>query len=153
MEEIPIEPKKDNNFELPWCPTCLGYTKYLNSSGTIQRPNLDGGTFSEVVETRKCLECDGFMVFVSECKFLVWFVRILAFGMWFVLNISLFYLFEIQTFTWIILIFSTLIFFIAIKTPSKTLKILKNWKSSKESKFLELLTGHHSKDEKLNKFK
>jgi hypothetical protein len=146
MEEIQIEEKKGPDFELPWCPKCLNHTEYINSSGTVQRANLDGGTFSEVVEKRKCLDCDGTMVFVSECKFLIWFARIVFFGMWIILNLPLFYLFEVQSLSWVILSFSTLLFFLLIKIPHKSRKIIKNWKSTKEKEFLELLTEPVFKD-------
>ena len=71
-EEIEsLDPQEEK--EEPWCVVCREYTDYRRKWNTLPRANLDGGTYSENVESPHCVECENQMIYLSHCKLITRF--------------------------------------------------------------------------------
>lgn len=68
--------------EEPWCATCHAFTDYRRKWDTIQRADLDGGSYSENFEIPHCINCDKPMLLLSTCRKLVWSVNSLTIFAW-----------------------------------------------------------------------
>ena len=79
--------------EEPWCSTCHAFTDYRRKWDSIQRADLDGGSYSENIEVPHCIDCEQPMLLLSTCRKLVWSVNFLAIISFFIGLLSLFVLF------------------------------------------------------------
>ena len=70
------------NHEEPWCYHCHGFTDYRRKWDTIQRSDLDGGSYSENTEVPHCIQCEQPMLLISTCRKLLWSVNFLAIFTW-----------------------------------------------------------------------
>ena len=126
--------------EEPWCVVCREYTDYRRKWNTLPRANLDGGTYSENVESPHCVECENPMIYLSHCKLITgffWVLGILILGISLVSTVALFQL------SWESLIgFSLflLLSFAIIRIPRKSRRCLAEWKVWKKEKGIKELT-------------
>ena len=138
-EEIEsLDPPEEK--EEPWCVVCREYTDYRRKWNTLPRANLDGGTYSENVESPHCVECENPMIYLSHCKLITrffWVLGILILGISLVSTVALFQL------SWGSLIgFSLflLLSFAIICIPWKSRRYLAEWKVWKKEKGIKELT-------------
>ena len=138
-EEIEsLDPPEEK--EEPWCVVCREYTDYRRKWNTLPRANLDGGTYSENVESPHCVECENPMIYLSHCKLITgffWVLGILILGISLVSTVALFQL------SWESLIgFSLflLLSFAIIRIPRKSRRCLAEWKVWKKEKGIKELT-------------
>ena len=138
-EEIEsLDPPEEK--EEPWCVVCREYTDYRRKWNTLPRANLDGGTYSENVESPHCVECENQMIYLSHCKLITgffWVLGLLILGISLVCTVALFQL------TWGSLIgFSLflLLSFAIICIPWKSRRYLAEWKVWKKEKGIKELT-------------
>ena len=126
--------------EEPWCVVCREYTDYRRKWNTLPRANLDGGTYSENVESPHCVECENPMIYLSHCKLITgffWVLGLLMLGISLVSTVALFQL------SWESLIgFSLflLLSFAIIRIPRKSRRCLAEWKVWKKEKGIKELT-------------
>ena len=138
-EEIEsLDPPEEK--EEPWCVVCREYTDYRRKWNTLPRANLDGGTYSENVESPHCVECGNQMIYLSHCKLITgffWVLGLLILGISLVCTLALFPL------SWVSLIgFSLflLLSFAIVRIPRKSRRYLSEWKVWKEEKGIKELT-------------
>ncbi len=101
MDEITNLSTKDE----PWCSSCCKYTDYKRKWSTVPRANLDGGTYSDISEIPHCVDCGRSMLYLTNCRILVYGVRILCFIQAALLSVLCFYFYEAtlySLFTWIL---------------------------------------------------
>ena len=93
VEDIePLDPPEEK--EEPWCHTCHAFTDYRRKWDTYNRADMDGGSYSEIVEVPHCINCDHSMLLISTSRKLVWFVNFLALLTWGVGLLCVIILFE-----------------------------------------------------------
>lgn len=138
-EEIEsLDPPEEK--EEPWCVVCREYTDYRRKWNTLPRANLDGGTYSENVESPHCVECENQMIYLSHCKLITgffWVLGLLILGISLVCTLALFPL------SWVSLIgFSLflLLSFAIVRIPRKSRRCLAEWKVWKKEKGIKELT-------------
>ena len=64
--------------EEPWCSTCKEFTDYRRKWDSVSRGDLDGGAYSDLVESPYCIECGSPMLLLSNCKRLVRWTNLLT---------------------------------------------------------------------------
>ncbi len=119
------------NGEEPWCSSCLGFTDYRRKWQSLARPDLDGGTYPENIEYPHCVDCGSRMYKLSNCRQLLWFVRLLAFLLMLLASLVCFYLFPP---TLMSLLFWMLCLFAAggvVRMPINARKALSTYRSCK----------------------
>jgi len=138
-EEIEsLDPPEEK--EEPWCVVCREYSDYRRKWSTLPRANLDGGTYSENVESPHCVECENQMIYLSHCKLITgffWVLGLLILGISLVCTLALFPL------SWVSLIgFSLflLLSFAIVRIPRKSRRCLAEWKVWKKEKGIKELT-------------
>ena len=138
-EEIEsLDPPEEK--EEPWCVVCREYSDYRRKWSTLPRANLDGGTYSENVESPHCVECENQMIYLSHCKLITgffWVLGLLILGISLVCTLALFPL------SWGSLIgFSLflLLSFAIVRIPRKSRRYLAEWKIWKKEKGIKELT-------------
>jgi hypothetical protein len=138
-EEIEsLDPPEEK--EEPWCVVCREYSDYRRKWSTLPRANLDGGTYSENVESPHCVECENQMIYLSHCKLITgffWVLGLLILGISLVCTLALFPL------SWGSLIgFSLflLLSFAIVRIPRKSRRCLAEWKVWKKEKGIKELT-------------
>ena len=81
--------------EEPWCSSCHNFTDYKRKWTAYPRADLDGGTYSEIVEVPHCVHCGSGMFDLSNCRKFVWGVRLCAYAFLIVVSLLCFFLFDI----------------------------------------------------------
>ena len=77
----------------PWCSSCLAFTDYRRKWQSLPRADLDGGTYTENTENTHCVDCGSRMYKLSNCRQVLWFVRLLALLFMLLASMVCFYLF------------------------------------------------------------
>ena len=96
MEDEIITLNKEPREE-PWCSSCRHFTDYKRKWTTYPRADLDGGTYSEIVEVPHCIHCGSVMYELSNCRKFVWGVRLFAGASLVVVSLLNFFLFDITS--------------------------------------------------------
>jgi len=81
--------------EEPWCSYCHHFTDYKRKWTTYPRADLDGGTYSEIIEVPHCVHCGSVMYDLSNCRKFIWGVRLFAYAFLIVVSLLNFFLFDI----------------------------------------------------------
>ena len=126
--------------EEPWCATCNAFTDYRRKWDSIQRSDLDGGSYSENIEVPHCIQCEQPMLLLSTCRKLVWFVNFLAIISFLIGLLSVFFLFgfSIVSMVWLSL-HAGFCFLISLLPQKSKLTLLSHKKAKKEQSMKELL--------------
>ena len=85
--------------EVPWCSSCAGFTDYRRKWTTVSRADLDGGAYSENIETPHCVTCGSVMQYLKNCKRLVFGVRMLLILFILLSAMVFFYLYDPSVFS------------------------------------------------------
>ena len=138
-EEIEsLDPPEEK--EEPWCVVCREYTDYRSKWNTLPRANLDGGTYSENVESPHCVECENQMIYLNHCKLITrffWVLGLLILGISLVSTVALF---RLSSGSLIGFSLFLLLSFAIIRIPRKSRRCLAEWKVWKEEKGIKELT-------------
>ena len=126
--------------EEPWCATCHAFTDYRRKWDTIQRSDLDGGSYSENIEVPYCIQCEQPMLLLSTCRKLVWSVSFLAIISWLIGLLSVFVLFGFSFGSFTGLLLHAGFCYLISRLPQKSrLTLLSYKKTKKEESVKELL--------------
>jgi len=124
----------------PWCGTCHAFTDYRRKWDSIQRADLDGGSYSENIEVPHCIDCEQPMLLLSTCRKLVWSVNSLAIISFFIGLLSLFVLFGFSIGSVIGLSLHAGFCYLMSRLPQQSrLTLLSHKKAKKEESVKELL--------------
>ena len=126
--------------EEPWCSTCHAYTDYRRKWDAFNRTDTDGGSYSEIIETPHCIECDHPMLFISNSQKLIWFVNSVLILAWAVGLLCAVVLFGFSFGSSVGLLIHGLICYLFSRLPRKSRQTLRSWKKAKkENAVRELL--------------
>jgi len=126
--------------EEPWCATCHAFTDYRRKWDTIQRSDLDGGSYSENIEVPHCIQCEQPRLLLSTCRKLVWSVNFLAIITWLIGLLSVIVLFGFSFGSVTGLILHAGLCYLISRLPQKSrLTLLSYKKTKKEESVKELL--------------
>ena len=126
--------------EEPWCETCHAFTDYRRKWDSIQRSDLDGGSYSENIEVPHCIECEQPMLLLSTCRKLVWSVNFLSIITWLIGLLCLMVLFDFSIGSVTGLILHAGFCYLISRLPQKSrLTLLSYKKTKKEESVKELL--------------
>jgi hypothetical protein len=126
--------------EEPWCSFCHEHTDYRRKWDAFKRADLDGGTYSEVIETPHCIDCGRPMLLVSTSRKLVLFVNTVGILTWAVGLLIAVVLFGFSFGSLIGLLLHGLICYLFCRLPGKSRLTLRSWKKAKkENAVRELL--------------
>ena len=98
MEDEIVDLSEEKKEE-PWCSSCAGFTDYRRKWTTVSRADLDGGAYSENIETPHCVTCGSVMQYLKNCKRLVFGVRILLILFILLSSMVFFYLYDPSVFS------------------------------------------------------
>jgi len=129
-------PAKD---EEPWCATCHAFTDYRRKWDTIQRADLDGGSYSENFEIPHCIDCDKPMLLLSTCRKLVWSVNSLTILVWLIGLLGVLVLFGISIGSIIGLLIHGGFCYLTSRLPLKSRLTLQSYKKAKKEEGLKEL--------------
>jgi len=129
-------PAKD---EEPWCATCHAFTDYRRKWDTIQRADLDGGSYSENFEIPHCIDCDKPMLLLSTCRKLVWSVNSLTILVWLIGLLGVLVLFGISIGSIIGLLIQGGFCYLTSRLPLKSRLTLQSYKKAKKEESLKEL--------------
>jgi len=129
-------PAKD---EEPWCATCHAFTDYRRKWDTIQRADLDGGSYSENFEIPHCIDCDKPMLLLSTCRKLVWSVNSLTILVWLIGLLGVLVLFGISIGSIIGLLLHGGFCYLTSRLPLKSRLTLQSYKKAKKEESLKEL--------------
>jgi len=129
-------PAKD---EEPWCATCHAFTDYRRKWDTIQRADLDGGSYSENFEIPHCIDCDKPMLLLSTCRKLVWSVNSLTILVWLIGLLGVLVLFGISIGSIIGLLVHGGFCYLTSRLPLKSRLTLQSYKKAKKEESLKEL--------------
>jgi len=129
-------PAKD---EEPWCATCHAFTDYRRKWDTIQRADLDGGSYSENFEIPHCIDCDKPMLLLSTCRKLVWSVNSLTILVWLIGLLGVLVLFGISIGSIIGLLIHGGFCYLTSRLPLKSRLTLRSYKKAKKEESLKEL--------------
>ena len=129
-------PAKD---EEPWCATCHAFTDYRRKWDTIQRADLDGGSYSENFEIPHCIDCDKPMLLLSTCRKLVWSVNSLTILVWLIGLLGVLVLFGISIGSIIGLLIHGGFCYLTSRLPLKSRLSLQSYKKAKKEESLKEL--------------
>ena len=129
-------PAKD---EEPWCATCHAFTDYRRKWDTIQRADLDGGSYSENFEIPHCIDCDKPMLLLSTCRKLVWSVNSLTILVWLIGLLGVLVLFGISIGSIIGLLLHGGFCYLTSRLPLKSRLTLQSYKKAKKEEGLKEL--------------
>jgi len=126
--------------EEPWCGTCHAFSDYRRKWDSIQRSDLDGGSYSENIEVPHCIQCEQPMLLLSTCRKLVWSVSFLAIISWLIGLLSVFVLFGFSFGSFTGLLLHAGFCYLISRLPQKSrLTLLSHKKTKKEESVKELL--------------
>ena len=126
--------------EEPWCATCHAFTDYRRKWDSIQRSDLDGGSYSENIEIPHCIECEQPMLLLSTCRKLLWSVYFLAIIIWLVGLLSVLALFGFSLGSVTGLLLHAGFCYLISRLPQRSrLTLLSHKKTNKEESMKELL--------------
>jgi len=126
--------------EEPWCATCHAFTDYRRKWDSIQRSDLDGGSYSENIEIPHCIECEQPMLLLSTCRKLLWSVNFLAITIWLVGLLSVLALFGFSLGSVTGLLLHAGFCYLISRLPQRSrLTLLSHKKTNKEESMKELL--------------
>lgn len=112
MDEIQNIPSDVRIIDRPWCSQCKKNSAYLHTWSSVQRPDLDGRSYNEVIEDRKCKNCDQQMFFIKDLRLLIIGVNLLCLFVWTALFLIWLYLFPLESYLILGIVFNFLIVFI-----------------------------------------
>jgi len=125
--------------EEPWCATCHAFTDYRRKWDTIQRADLDGGSYSENFEIPHCIDCDKPMLLLSTCRKLVWSVNSLTILSWLIGLLGVLVLFGISYGSIIGLLIHGGFCYLTSRLPLKSRLTLQSYKKAKKEESLKEL--------------
>lgn len=126
--------------EEQWCATCHAFTDYRRKWDSIQRSDLDGGSYSENIEIPHCIECEQPMLLLSTCRKLLWSVNFLAIIIWLVGLLSVLALFGFSLGSVTGLLLHAGFCYLISRLPQRSrLTLLSHKKTNKEESMKELL--------------
>ncbi len=139
LEDIEtLDPPEEQ--EEPWCSTCHAYTDYRRKWDAFNRADTDGGSYSEIIETPHCIECDHPMLLISNSQKLIWFVNSVLIMAWAVGLLCAVVLFGFSFGSSVGLLIHGLICYLFSRLPRKSRQTLRSWKKAKkENAVRELL--------------
>ena len=135
MEEeiIDLTPDKTpDQKEEPWCRFCHAYTDYRRKWDAFNRADLDGGSYSEIVEVPHCIECENPMLLISASKKLVWSVNLLVILTWLIGLLTVDVLFQYSYSSISGLFILGLFCYLISRLPYKSRQTLSSWKKAKK---------------------
>ena len=145
IETITDEPEEPEGEE-PWCLTCRGYTDYRRRWATVPRADTDGGTYSDVVETPYCIDCEEPMHKIGTCRNLVWAMNSLACATWTIALLTTLTLFDLSAGSVLGFALSSLLCLGISRVPAKSRKVLRAWKRWKHEEALKELMDQIPKE-------
>ena len=125
--------------EEPWCSTCHGLTDYRRKWDTIQRADLDGGSYSENIEIPYCIDCDKPMLLLSTCRKLVWSVNSLTILVWLIGLLGVLALFGFSLGSITGLLIHGACCYLTSRLPHKSRLTLQSYKKAKKEETLKEL--------------
>ena len=132
-------PETQDQVEEPWCATCHAFTDYRRKWDTIQRADLDGGSYSENFEIPHCIDCDKPMLLLSTCRKLVWSVNSLTILSWLIGLLGVLVLFGISIGSIIGLLLHGGFCYLTSRLPLKSRLTLQSYKKAKKEESLKEL--------------
>jgi hypothetical protein len=125
--------------EEPWCATCHAFTDYRRKWDTIQRADLDGGSYSENFEIPHCINCDKPMLLLSTCRKLVWSVNSLTIFAWLIGLLGVLVLFGFSLGSIVGLFIHGGFCYLTSRLPLKSRLTLQSYKKAKKEESLKKL--------------
>ena len=138
IETITDEPEEPEGEE-PWCLTCRGYTDYRRKWSTVSRADMDGGTYSDVVEKPHCIDCEQPLHYLRSCRALVWAMNSLACVTWTIALLATLSLFDLSSGSLLAFALFSILSLGISRMPHKSRKVLSEWKKWKEEESLKEL--------------
>ena len=132
MEEVEISTANLKKIDIPWCHKCQSNTPYINSWNSVHRENLVGGTYGEIVDIRKCLECGNEMILIKDYKNLIIGVNVIGSLIWVLLLLIWVYLIPLKSYLALGILFNSFLIFLTLLLTKKHRRILNEWKKSDE---------------------
>jgi hypothetical protein len=114
--------------ERPWCSHCEENSAYINSTNSVQRADLDGRSYSEVIEIRKCKKCDNEMVFIKDFQYFILGINLVCLLIWLSMSMVWIYLLPFQAYLLIGIFFNTLIVCLIRLFTRKHRGVVSKWK-------------------------
>ena len=131
--------QSQNDEEEPWCATCHAFTDYRRKWDTIQRADLDGGSYSENFEIPHCIDCDKPMLLLSTCRKLVWSVNSLTIFAWLIGLLGVLVLFGFSLGSIVGLFIHGGFCYLTSRLPLKSRLTLQSYKIAKKEESLKEL--------------
>ena len=125
--------------EEPWCAICHAFTDYRRKWDTIQRADLDGGSYSENSEIPHCIDCDKPMLLLSTCRKLVWSVNSLTIISWLIGLLGVLVIFGISIGSIIGLLLHGGFCYLTSRLPLKSRLTMQSYKKAKKEESLKEL--------------
>lgn len=125
--------------EEPWCSTCQGFTDYRRKWDSVSRGDLDGGAYSDLVESPYCIECGSPMLLLSNCKRLVRWTNLLTSTAFALAILSVWVLFGVNPASLFGLSVFGLLCFLTSRMPQKSRLALTSWKKAQKEENLKQL--------------
>ena len=132
-------PETQDEVEEPWCAFCHAFTDYRRKWDTIQRADLDGGSYSENFEIPHCIDCDKPMLLLSTCRKLVWSVNSITILSWLIGLLVVLVLFGISIGSIIGLLLHGGFCYLTSRLPLKSRLTLQSYKKAKKEESLKEL--------------
>jgi len=127
MPEVMVDLTEDG--EEPWCSSCLAFTDYRRKWQSLQRADLDGGTYTENTEDPHCAVCGSRMFRLSDCRKLLWFVRLLVFLLMCLASLVCFYLFPPTQVSFLCWMLCLLVAWGGVRIPINARRALSTYRS------------------------
>jgi len=128
MDEVQDIPDDIKVIERPWCSKCEGNMAYFHTWTSVQRSDLDGRTYNEVIEVRKCKSCGQEMIFVKDLRLLIFGVNVICLVVWLALTLIWIFLINLKSYLIFGIIFNFLLIFILRLFTRRQRQIVSNWK-------------------------
>ncbi len=125
--------------EEPWCSTCQEFTDYRRKWDSVSRGDLDGGVYSDLVESPYCIECGSPMLLLSSCKRLVRWTNLLTCTAFALAILSVWVLFGINPASLFGLSVFGLFCLLTSRMPQKSRLALMTWKKAQKEENLKQL--------------
>lgn len=124
MENLPADVKV---IDRPWCSKCEENSVYLHTWSSVQRADMDGRSYNEVIENRMCKACNQEMVFIKDLRFLNMGVNLICLFIWTALFLIWVYLFPLGPYLIFGILFNFLLISILRLFTRRSRRLVSKW--------------------------
>jgi hypothetical protein len=124
MQNLPADIKV---IDRPWCSQCEQNSAYLHTWSSVQRPDMDGRSYNEVIEDRMCKACNQEMVFIKDLRLLNMGVNLVCLFVWTALFLIWVYLFPLGPYLIFGILFNFILIFLLRLFTRRSRGIVSKW--------------------------